>query len=259
MSGSVTYKRDGPIATVVIENEGRLNALSLPMWRQLRAAFEELSHDRDQTRCIVLRGAGEAFASGADIAEFERERYDVQSARAYGKAIHPALASISECPHPVVSMIHGPCVGGGLEIASRTDIRIAGESARFGVPVNRLGLVVAYAELKALLDIVGPAVAMEMLLEGKIVGAKEAASMRLVNRVVPDSTLESEVYDSAKRIADGAPLAARWHKKFVRRLLEPKPLREDELEESFDCFGSEDFQIGYRAFLEKKKPQFKGR
>jgi len=259
MSGSVTYKKDGAIATVVIENEGRLNALSLPMWRQLRAAFEELSHDRDQTRCIVLRGAGEAFASGADIAEFERERYDVQSARAYGKAIHPALVSISECPHPVVSMIHGPCVGGGLEIASRTDIRIAGESARFGVPVNRLGLVVAYAELKALLDIVGPAVAMEMLLEGKIVGAKEAASMRLVNRVVPDTKLEAEVYDSAKRIADGAPLAARWHKKFVRRLLEPKPLREDELEESFDCFGSEDFQIGYRAFLEKKKPQFKGR
>jgi len=259
MSGSVTYKKDGAIATVVIENEGRLNALSLPMWRQLRAAFEELSHDRDQTRCIVLRGAGEAFASGADIAEFERERYDVQSARAYGKAIHPALVSISECSHPVVSMIHGPCVGGGLEIASRTDIRIAGESARFGVPVNRLGLVVAYAELKALLDIVGPAVAMEMLLEGKIVGAKEAASMRLVNRVVPDSKLEAEVYDSAKRIADGAPLAARWHKKFVRRLLEPKPLREDELEESFDCFGSEDFQIGYRAFLEKKKPQFKGR
>ena len=259
MSGSVTYKKDGAIATVVIENEGRLNALSLPMWRQLRAAFEELSHDRDQTRCIVLRGAGEAFASGADIAEFERERYDVQSARAYGKAIHPALVSISECPHPVVSMIHGPCVGGGLEIASRTDIRIAGESARFGVPVNRLGLVVAYAELKALLDIVGPAVAMEMLLEGKIVGAKEAASMRLVNRVVPDSKLEAEVYESAKRIADGAPLAARWHKKFVRRLLEPKPLREDELEESFDCFGSEDFQIGYRAFLEKKKPQFKGR
>lgn len=259
MSGSVTFKKDGAIATVVIENEGRLNALSLPMWRQLRQAFEELAHDREQTRCIVLRGSGEAFASGADIAEFERERYDIETARAYGKAIHPALVSISECPHPVVAMIHGPCVGGGLEIASRCDIRIAGEGARFGAPVNRLGLVVAYAELKALLDIVGPAVAMEMLLEGKIIGAKEAASMRLVNRVVPDAKLEAEVYDTAKRIAKGAPLAARWHKKFVRRLLEPKPLREDELDESFDCFGTEDFQIGCRAFLEKKKPQFKGR
>jgi enoyl-CoA hydratase len=259
MSGSVTFKRDGAIATVVIKNERRLNALSLPMWRQLRQCFEELTHDRDETRCIVLKGAGEAFASGADIAEFENERYDIASARAYGKAIHPALVSISECPHPVIAMIHGPCVGGGLEIASRTDIRIAGEGARFGVPVNRLGLVVAYAELKALLDIVGPSVAMEILLEGKIVGAKEAAAMRLVNRVVPDAKLESEVYDTAKRIAEGAPLAARWHKKFVRRLLEPKPLREDELDESFDCFGTEDFKIGYRAFLEKKKPQFKGR
>ncbi len=117
----------------------------------------------------------------------------------------------------------------------------------------------AYAELKALLDIVGPSVALEMLLEGKIVNAKDAADMRLVNRVVPDVKLEREVYDTARRIAEGAPLAARWHKKFVRRLLEPRPLREDELDESFDCFGTEDFRIGYRAFLEKKKPQFKGR
>lgn len=259
MSGSVSYTKDGAIATVVIENEGRLNALSLSMWRQLRTAFEELGHDREHMRCVVLRGAGDAFASGADIAEFERERYDIESARAYGKAIHPALVSISECPHPVIALIHGPCVGGGLEIAARADIRIAGEGARFGVPLNRLGVVVAYTELKALLDIVGPSVALEMLLEGKIVGAKEAAAMRLVNRVVPDAKLEHEVYDTAKRIADGAPLAARWHKKFVRRLLEPKPLREDELDEGFDCFGTEDFKIGYRAFLEKKKPRFEGR
>jgi enoyl-CoA hydratase len=259
MSGGVSYKKDGAIATVIIENTERLNALSLPMWRELRAAFAELAHDRDTTRCIVLRGAGEAFASGADIAEFERERYDVETARAYGKAIHPALVAISECPHPVISLIHGPCIGGGLEIAGRTDIRICDETARFGIPVNRLGLVVAYAELKALLDIVGPAVALEMLLEGKIVGADEAERMRLVNRVVPAAQLETEVYATARRIAEGAPLAARWHKKFVRRLLEPKPLREDELDESFDCFGTEDFRIGYRAFLEKKKPQFKGR
>ena len=133
MSGNVTFTKEGAIATVVIENEGRLNALSLPMWRHLRAAFEELGHDRDGVRCIVLRGAGDAFASGADIAEFENERYDVPTARAYGKAIHPALIAISECPHPVISMIHGPCVGGGLEIAGRTDIRICDESARFGI------------------------------------------------------------------------------------------------------------------------------
>lgn len=259
MSGNVTYTKDGVIATVVIENPGRRNALSLAMWRQLRGVFEELSAHREELRCVVLRGAGDAFAAGADIAEFERERYDIESARAYGKAIHPALIAISECPHPVIAMIHGPCVGGGLEIAGRADIRICGESARFGVPVNRLGLVVAYAELKALLDIVGPAVALEMLLEGKIFTAAEAARMRLVNRVVPDAKLESEVYDTAKRIAEGAPLVARWHKKFVRRLLEPRPLREDEIDESFDCFGTEDFKIGYRAFLEKKKPQFKGR
>ena len=258
MKWSVNFKKSRSIATVVIENQGRLNALSLPMWRQLRSCFEELGHDRDSIRCIVLRGAGDAFAAGADIAEFERERYDVPTARAYGKAIHPALIAISECPHPVISLIKGPCVGEGLEIASRTDIRICGESARFGIPVNKLGLVVAYAELKALLDIVGPAAAMEILLEGKIIGAADAARVSLVNRVVPDSELDAEVYATAKRIAEGAPLAARWHKKFVRRLLESKPLREDEVDESYDCFGTEDFKIGYRAFLEKKKPEFKG-
>jgi enoyl-CoA hydratase/carnithine racemase len=256
VAGHVTFKKDGSIATVTIENAGRLNALSMPMWLQLKSAFDAVSAD-DAIRCVILRGAGEAFAAGADISEFENERYDVASARKYGKAIHPSLEAISHCPHPVIVQIKGACVGGGLEIAARADIRICSENARFGIPVNRLGLVVAYDELKPLLEIVGPAAALEILLEGSIIDATRAEKIGLVNRVVAD--VEGEVQATAKRIAAGAPLAARWHKKFVRRLLDPKPLTDAEREENYACFGTEDFKIGYRAFLDKTKPDFKGR
>jgi enoyl-CoA hydratase len=258
MTGRVDFRKDGAIATVVIDNPGRLNALSLPMWGQLEAAFKTLSAD-EGVRCVVVRGAGDAFAAGADIAEFENERNDVESARHYGKAVHAALDAISDCRHPVVAMIKGACVGGGLEIVARADMRICGESARFGIPVNRLGAVVAYQEMKPLIQIAGPAAVLELLLEGAILKAADAERKGIVNRVVADRLVEDEVYATAHRIADGAPLVARWHKQFVRRLLDSKPLSDAELEDNFACFKTEDYQIGYRSFLEKKKPEFKGR
>jgi len=258
MGGTVSFHKDGATATVVIENPGRLNALSLPMWRQLNDAFGVLSSD-DALRCVVVRGAGDAFAAGADIAEFENERYDAPSARKYGKVVHAALEAISACPHPVVALIKGPCVGGGVEIVARADLRICGESSRFGIPVNRLGAVVAYQEMQPLLEIVGPATVLEILLEGTILNAAQAEKKGLVNRVVPDADVEKEVYATANRIAAGAPLVARWHKKFVRRLLDPKPLGAAELEDNYACFATEDFQVGYRSFLDKTKPVFKGR
>jgi len=258
MAGRVYSKRDGSIATVILENEGRLNALSLPMWRQLGAEFQALDADTD-LRCVVLRGAGGAFAAGADIAEFENERHDVNSAKIYGKAVHEALDAILSCRHPVIALIDGACVGGGLEIAARCDLRICGASARFGIPVNRLGAVVAYQEMLPLIRIAGPAAVLELLLEGKIIDAMQAERSRIVNRVVADAELEKDVYTTAMRIAEGAPLVARWHKKFVRRLLDPSPLSAAELEENYACFATEDFQTGFRAFLEKTKPVFKGR
>lgn len=257
MSGSVTASKDAFVATVTMENAGRLNALSLPMWRQLRACFDALSED-DSVRCVILRGAGEAFAAGADIAEFENERHDVESARAYGAEMHPALDAVSSCRHPVVAMIDGPCIGGGLEIAARTDIRICSERSRFGVPVNRLGLVAAYEELAPIVRIAGAAATLEILLEGKIIDAARALQLGLVSRVVADADIEKECRATAARIAEGAPLVARWHKKFVNRLLDPQPLSAAEREENFACFGTEDFRIGYRAFLAKAKPAFKG-
>jgi enoyl-CoA hydratase/carnithine racemase len=259
MAGRVHAKVDGVIATVVIDHPERLNALSAAMWRELGKIFGQLSANRS-IRCVIVRGAGDkAFAAGADIAAFKTERHDVASAKRYGKIVHGALGAMDRCPHPIIALIQGACVGGGMEIAARCDLRICGESARFGIPVKRLGLVVAYEELRALVEIAGPAAALEVLLEGRVFGALEAEKKGLVNRVVADAEVEREVAETAARIAEGAPLVARWHKKFVKRLLDPKPLSARERAENYACFGTEDFQIGYRAFLEKKKPEFKGR
>ena len=132
-------------------------------------------------------------------------------------------------------------------------------ASRFGAPINRLGLVMAYPEIESLRDLVGEKRALEILLEGRIFGAEEAQDMGIVTRVVDDDAVEAEAYATAERIADGAPLVARWHKKFLKRLRSAEPLSEAEFDEGFACYGTEDFGIGYRAFLAKEKPDFKGR
>ena len=259
MSDTILLSRDGAIATVILNRPEKLNALTKPMWQRLGEVFDELSAD-DTIRCVVIRGAGtKSFAPGNDISEFENERSNVEQARAYGRIMHRTIDSIANCRHPVVAMIHGICVGGGLEIAGLADIRICGESSRFGAPIKNLGLVMAYGEIGALISLAGRATAMEILLEGRVFDAREAKDKGLVTRVVPDDKVEEETLMSARRIAEGAPLVARWHKKFARRLADPTPLTDAEYDEGFACFGTEDFRIGYKAFLAKKTPDFKGR
>jgi len=258
-SEPILVYREDAIATIVLNRPERLNALNKAMWRRLGEVMRELSAD-EALRCIVVRGAGDkAFAAGADIAEFAKERADSRQAKPYGNLIHETMQALARCRHPTVAMIRGACVGGGLEIAAMCDLRVAGESSRFGAPIKNLGLVMAYAEMAPLVRLVGPAVALELLLEGRIVDAAEAKAIGLVSRVVPDDEVAREARATAERIADGAPLAARWHKKFARRLQDPAPLSAAELDECFDCFDSEDFRIGYAAFLAKQKPNFTGK
>lgn len=231
------------------------------MWQELARAMDELSAD-DALRCIVVRGAGDAaFAAGADIAEFATARDNAEQGKRYHREyVRGALKAVGECRHPTVAMIHGPCVGGGLEIACMCDLRIAGESGRFGVPINRLGFAIAYDELAAMLPLTGRAVALEILVEGRVWMAEEALEKGLLTRVVPDAKLEDEAYGCARRIADGAPLANRWHKQFVRRLApQPAALSGAEIEENFAYFATEDYRIGMEAFAGKQKPRFKGR
>ena len=258
---SIDVTRDGVIATVAINNRARLNALTVAMWRELARVMHALSAD-DSLRCVVLRGAGdEAFAAGADIAEFARERNDFAQGKTYHlEIVAGALKAVAECRHPTVALIKGACAGGGLELACCCDLRVAGESARFGVPINRLGFALAYGELAGLLAVAGRAVAAEILLEGRMWRADEAFQKGLLTRVVADDKAVDEAYATARRIADGAPLVARWHKQFIRRLTpQPAALTETEINANFDYFNTEDYRIGYDAFINRQKPRFTGR
>ena len=259
MSGEILLARDGDITTITLSNPGKLNALGFGSWKRLGEAMRELDADKS-LRCIVIRGAGDkAFAAGADISEFETTRRNAKLAKKYGAVLEATMGAIARCRHPIVAMIHGVCVGGGLEVITQCDLRICGASSRFGIPIAKLGLVVGYGEMKGLIDLVGRAVALEILLEGRVFGAEEAKDKGLVNRVVPDDKVEEESLAAALRIAEGAPLVARWHKKFAWRLSNPRPISKSERDEAYACYDTEDFKIGVKAFLAKQKPQFKGK
>ena len=256
---TVLLQRDGAIATVVLNRPHKLNAMTKPMWGRLGEVLRELQAD-DSLRCIVLRGAGEkSFSPGNDISEFETERSNPEQARDYGRLMHGTLTALRDLRHPTVAQIHGICVGGGMEIAGLCDLRICGESSRFGAPIAKLGLVMAYPEIQALRDLVGRQTALEILLEARVFDAAEAKAKGVVTRVVPDDRVAAEVAETATRIAAGAPLVARWHKAFLKRLEDPAPLSEAEFDEGFACYGTKDFEIGYRAFLAKTEPDFEGR
>ena len=259
MDASIAVARDGAIATVVLNRPDKLNALTKSMWHDLGTAIGALSAV-DDLRCIIVRGAGEkAFSPGNDIGEFATERANKRQAIGYGEVMRATAEALAACRHPLVAQIHGICVGGGLEIAALCDLRICGASSRFGAPIKNLGLVMAYPEIAPLVRLVGPALALEILLEGRIFDAAEAKDKGLVTRVVADEQVAAEARATAERIAEGAPLVARWHKKFARRLADPRPLTAEEHDECFDCFDTEDFRIGYQAFLAKRKPKFVGR
>jgi enoyl-CoA hydratase len=258
MSDSVLLAREGAIATITFNKPVRMNPLDRGMWERLGVLMRELAADQS-LRCIVLRGAGtQAFAAGADIAEFASERADAAQAAGYGAAIHHTMQAVRECPHPTLAMIHGACIGGGLEVAAMCDMRICGESSRFGIPIKKLGLTMAYGELIGLLSVVGPATALEILLEGRVFKAAEALAKGLVTRVVPDDEVEAESMAAAARIAAGAPLVARWHKKFIRKLQYQANLSDADWTEGFACFDTADYREGVAAFLAKRDPDFSG-
>jgi len=259
MTDPILLERQDRIATVVLNRPERRNACNLAMWQRLGDVMAELRND-PALRCVVVRGAGgEAFGAGADISEFEQHRFSAAQARAYNEDVARALHGLRDCPHPVVALVQGPCVGGGLELAMMCDLRIAGEGAKFGIPINRLGHVLATEELAELMSLVGRAGALELLLEGRLWDAREAYVRGLVTRVVSDDSAEAEVDATARRIAAGAPLAARQHKALTRRLLESEPLSAAERDIPFQSCDTEDYKAGVRAFLAKEKPEFEGR
>ncbi len=259
MTPAVLEGREGGIASVTLFNPERLNAVTAAMWRQLKQTFDSLSAD-DSLRCVVIRGEGGNFAAGGDIEEFLSLRDTYERALTYhGLWVAGALQSIAACRHPTVALIEGACLGGGLEIAGQCDLRITAASAKFGAPIQKLGFTMADAELRGLIDLAGPATALEILIEGRILSAAEAYVKGIVTRVVGDAAVADEAYATARRIAAGAPLAARAHKRLVRRIAaDRRPLDENEVRTNFAYLDSEDYREGLAAFLAKRPPRFRG-
>jgi enoyl-CoA hydratase/carnithine racemase len=258
--GNIRLKKDGSLAWVVIDRPARLNALNAAMWQSLPQAIAEADADAS-IRVIILRGEGrKAFSSGADISEFDAAR-EGASAPAYDALNHAAFDALSGAGKPVIAMIEGFCLGGGLGLALCCDLRVAAEDAQFSLPPAKLGLGYHPRWIKPLLACVSPASAKELLFTGERFGAQDALRMGLLNRVTSPDALEAEVRGLANVIAANAPLtihAAKGAIDAFAAALTAETMR-DLTELAERCFASDDYAEGRRAFREKRKPQFRGR
>jgi len=249
----------GGIATVTLDSPGRLNAISVAMWRELAKVFSKLSGDRT-VRCIVVRGAGGNFAAGADISEFAAVRHDETTGKHFHLEILGAgIEAIRTVAQPVVAAIEGVCIGGGLEIAVACDLRIATDDARIGAPVGKVGFPFALPELRPLLALVGPAVAADLLLAGRVFSGAEAQAFGLVQRAVPRDDHERAVEQTVRSILAGSPAAAQQNKAQIRMLLDGGlAYTQAQLDASFGFLESDDYREGVVAFLAKRPPNFSG-
>lgn len=251
--------RDGATAIVTFNRPEVRNAFDLSLWRGLQTTMQVLSDD-DELRCVVLRGAGtQAFSAGADISAFQQERGTRALEDVYGAALHTSLQSIRLCRHPVVAMIMGACIGGGAGIATMCDFRVGGEGIRFGITARDLGIWYPYAEIDPIIQMAGTGVAAEILIEGRIFTGREAYEKGLLSRVVPDDQVEAEALALARRIGEGSPLSARFHKAALRKLRGVLPLTDADTAEVNGFVETEDFQNAFRAFQHKRRPTWKGR
>jgi enoyl-CoA hydratase len=250
---------DRPIGTLTFNNPERHNAMSLDMWRGASMAIEQFEQD-PLVRVIVLTGAGgKAFVSGADISKFESERNTLEAVSEYNLAVDRFSNGLSECSKPTIAMIRGFCLGGGIGIAVCCDLRVANDAARFAVPAAKLGLGYGYTNIRRIVELVGPQFATEMLLTAGQFDAADAARTGLVNHIVPDAEIETYVHNLAETIAGNAPLTIRAVKRIVRELRrgpEANVAACDALVKQ--CFESADYREGRRAFMEKRKPVFRG-
>lgn len=254
----VYIERDGHVGTILLNQPRRRNALTLEMWEAVPTAVAELDAD-PAIRAIVIRGAGEdAFSAGADITEFAEKRSTPEKAMTYAARTHKAFDALSGCRKPTIAQIYGFCIGGGFELALSADVRVAGESAQFGITPARLGISLGWSDLRNLLWLAGPANAKEILLTAGRFSAARIKEMGLVNVVVPDGEVEVETRRLCEQVSDVSPASIRWLKEAIETVMRDPGITTvpNPDEKAAELFGGADFQEGVQAFLEKRKPQF---
>jgi len=253
-------RKGGHVGYVIFNNPERHNAVSLDMWDATSRILETFAKDND-IRVVVITGAGgKSFVSGADISKFESERSSLEAVKNYNTIVARANESISEFPKPTIAMIRGYCIGGGLGLAVCCDLRICSDNSKFGIPAAKLGLGYSYPGVKRLSDVVGPSFAKEIFFTARQFDAEEARTMGLVNRIVPAEELETYVKNYADTIANNAPLTVKTAKFIANETMRDESKRNlarcAELVEQ--CFKSNDYTEGRKAFMEKRKPAFTG-
>lgn len=261
MSDHILVQHDGALATVVFNRPKMRNAISLAMWSELASVTEGLAKD-DSVRAIVYRGAGtEAFASGADISEFEENRKDLETATTYSRQTEAAYTAVRHCPKPTVAMVFGFCMGGAMAIAMACDLRFAARGAKFGIPAAKLSIIYGLDPVHQLVDLVGPAYAKDILYSARTVDDEEALRIGFLQRLLPPAELEAYTYDYLRRVAANAPLSIRGTKAEIQAIFEgvTEAHRQRIKQLGLETFTSEDYREGTRAFLEKQPPKFQGR
>ncbi len=252
MPGQVVVHGVGALALVTLSHPGKLNAMSRAMWRELRAAFLRI-HASSEWRCVLVRGEGAAFCAGGDISEYPAFRFQEESLRAFHEDdVWGGLSAMLGCDVPIVAQIEGPCMGAGMEIASCCDIRIAGESAKFGAPIAKLGFPMAPREAQLVARAAGDATAREMLLEAAVLTAGEMKARGFLQRVAADTDVPAQAQASAQRVAALAPQAARLNKQTLRALGAGEP----DVSQAYRYADSHEHREGIAAFNAKRKPAF---
>jgi enoyl-CoA hydratase/carnithine racemase len=261
-AGTIKLNLDGRIARIAICNPQRHNAMSLAMWRQLGDIVSELN-GRGDINLIVLRGeGGRAFVSGADIREFATLRSSDEAVKAYDEAVDRAQSALQDCVHPVVAVIEGYCFGGGIGLALSCDLRYAAANARFRMPAARLGLGYALRGMQRAVSILGAAQATELFFSASEYSGAEAAQRGLVHRVLGTETFDDAVEALIGRVAANAPLSLRAAKLAIRSAAHievPAAVTQAVARQVEQCFRSEDYAEGRRAFAERREPRFEGR